>query len=75
MTFSVSPLSTSLSPPVKSPAENKMPEVPLATVHRNAPPTVTVAFMANDDGDAELVVTDGLAVVAVPNVTALREPA
>jgi hypothetical protein len=31
--------------------------------------------MANDDGDAELVVTDGLAVVAVPNVTALREPA
>ena len=75
MTFNVSPLSTSLSPPVKSPAENKIPEVPLSTVHRNAPAIVTVAFMTNYAGEAEFEITEGLAVVAVPKTAALRAPA
>jgi hypothetical protein len=75
VTFSVSPLSTVLSPPVKSPAENKMPDVPLFTLASNAPAT-TVPFtnIANELGLAELEITDGSAVVAVPNVTALRLP-
>ena len=30
--------------------------------------------MVNDEGEALLLITEGSAVVAVPNVTALREP-
>ena len=74
MTFNVSPDATDLSPPVKSPAENKMPEVPEATLHKNAPEIVAVPVMANEEGDAELVITDGFALVAEPKVTALRFP-
>ena len=59
---------------MKSPAENKTPEVPVATLHKNAPATVAVPLMANEEGAAELVITDGLAVVADPNVTAFRLP-
>ena len=70
----MSPDATDLSPPVKSPAENKTPEVPVATLHKNAPAIVAVPLMAKDEGDAELVITDGFAVVAEPNVTALRLP-
>ena len=68
----MSPDATDLSPPVKSPAENKTPEVPEDTLHKKAPAIVAVAFMENDVGEAELLITDGFAVVAEPNVTALR---
>ena len=51
-----------------------MPVEPLLVLLliKNAPPTVEVALMENAAGEAELVVTDGLAVVAVPNVHAGR---
>ena len=39
---------------------------------KNAPPTVDVALIVNEAGEAEFVCTDGLAVVAVPNVAAGR---
>jgi hypothetical protein len=70
----VSPDATDLSPPVKSPAENKTPEVPEDTLVKKAPAIVAVALMANEEGEAEFVITDGLAVVAVPKVTDLRLP-
>lgn len=71
----MSPLSTVLFPPEKLPAENNTPDVPEDTEHKNAPAT-TVLFtnMANDDGEPELSITEGSAVVAVPKVTALRLP-
>ena len=71
MTFSVSPETTERSPgDVKSEAEYSVPVVPLFVllVVRNAPPTVAVALMLNTAGEAELVATDGLAVVGTPNV-------
>lgn len=75
-TFRVSPATTARSPgDWKSASENKTPDVPLDTVHRNAPATVPPELeMVNDEGDAVLLITDGLAVVAVPKVIALREP-
>jgi hypothetical protein len=74
-TFSVSPLTTLRSPgESKSASENRMPEVPLATVQINAPATVAVLVIANDDGEPVLSMTEGAAVVGVPKVTALREP-
>jgi hypothetical protein len=59
---------------VKSEAENRVPAVPLLALPlvRNAPPTVEVALMLNDAGEAEFVATDGFAVVAVTKVTATR---
>jgi hypothetical protein len=59
---------------VKSEAENNVPVEPLLVLllTRNAPPTVAVALMLNDAGEAELVATDGFAVVAVTNVQAGR---
>jgi hypothetical protein len=59
---------------VKSEAENNVPAVPLLALPlvRNAPPTVEVALMLNDAGEAEFVATDGFAVVAVTKVTATR---
>ena len=39
---------------------------------KNAPPTVDVALIVYDAGEAEFVATDGLAVVAVANVQAGR---
>ena len=39
---------------------------------KNAPPTVAVALIVYEAGEAELVATDGLAVVAVANVQAGR---
>jgi hypothetical protein len=74
VTFKVSPAATDLSPAVKSPAENNTPEVPVATLHKNAPATVAVPVMRNDEGAAEFVMTEGLAVVAEPKVTDLRLP-
>lgn len=51
-----------------------MPVVPLFVLLlvKNAPPTVAVALMVNEAGEAELVATEGLAVVGVPNVQAGR---
>ena len=69
----MSPDTTDLSPgEVKSEAENNVPAVPLLALPlvRKAPPTVEVALIENDEGDAELVATEGLAVVAVTNVHA-----
>jgi hypothetical protein len=59
---------------VKSEAENRVPAVPLLALPlvRKAPPTVEVALMLNDAGEAEFVATDGFAVVAVTKVTATR---
>lgn len=71
----MSPDTTDLSPgEVKSEAENKVPAVPLLALPlvRKAPPTVDVALMENEAGEAELVATEGLAVVAVTNVHATR---
>ena len=67
----MSPLATERSPGApKSAAEYKMPVVPLLVLSlvKNAPPTVAVALMLNEAGEAELVATEGLAVVGVPNV-------
>ena len=50
MTFSVSPFATSLSPPVKSPSENRTPDVPDATVAKNAPATVVVLLILKTAG-------------------------
>ena len=75
VTLSVSPDTTDLSPGgVKSEAENKVPAVPLLALPlvRNAPPTVEVALMVKEAGEAVLVATEGLAVVAVTNVQATR---
>jgi len=50
-------------------------EVPEDTVHRNAPATIPPPpVMLNCEGAALLLITEGSAVVAVPKVTALREP-
>lgn len=71
MTLSVSPETTERSPgELKSDAENRMPvEPPLVLLlTKNAPPTVEVALIVNDAGEAELVATDGSAVVGVANV-------
>jgi hypothetical protein len=75
VTLRVSPEATERSPgAVKSEAENRIPVVPdlVLLLIKNAPPTVAVALMVNDAGEAELVCTDGLAVVAVPKVAAGR---
>ena len=75
VTFSVSPETTARSPgDWKSDAENKIPVVPLFVLLliRNAPPTVCVALMVNAAGDAELLMTEGSAVVAVPKVAVGR---
>ena len=75
MTFSVSPETTERSPgEVKSEAEYNVPvEPPLVLLlTKNAPPTVDVALMVYEAGEAELVATDGLAVVGVPKVHAGR---
>jgi lipopolysaccharide export system permease protein len=48
--------------------------VPVATLVKKAPATVTVPFMENCEGAAVLLMTEGSAVVAAPNVTALRLP-
>ena len=71
----MSPEVTARSPgEVKSDAENNGPAVPLLALPlvRKAPPTVEVALMVNDAGEAEFVTTDGLAVVAVTKVAATR---
>ena len=75
VTLSVSPDVTDRSPgEVKSEAENKVPAVPLLALPlvKNAPPTVEVALMVKEEGEAVLVATEGLAVVAVTNVQATR---
>ena len=75
MTLSVSPDATDRSPgDVKSEAENSTPvEPPLVELLiRKAPPTVAVALIVYDAGEALFVATDGLAVVGVPNVQAGR---
>ena len=75
VTFNVSPEATERSPgAAKSEAENKMPVVPdlVLLLIKNAPPTVAVALIVYEAGDAELLRTEGSAVVAVPNVAAGR---
>ena len=75
VTLSVSPDTTALSPgEVKSEAENNVPAVPLLALPlvRKAPPTVEVALIVNEAGEAVFVATEGLAVVAVTNVHATR---
>ena len=75
MTFNVSPDTTERSPgDVKSEAEYRVPVEPLFVLLliKNAPPTVAVALMLNTAGEAELVATDGLAVVGVANEQAGR---
>lgn len=75
VTFNVSPDTTDLSPgEVKSEAENKVPAVPLFALPlvRKAPPTVEVPLIVNAEGEAVLVATEGLAVVAVTKVAATR---
>ena len=71
----MSPDTTERSPgELKSAAENSVPVVPLLALPlvKNAPPTVAVALMLNVAGEAALVTTEGLAVVAVTNVAATR---
>jgi hypothetical protein len=71
----VSPDTTALSPgEVKSEAENNVPVDPLLALPlvRKAPPTVDVALIEKEAGEAELVATEGLAVVAVTKVAATR---
>ena len=67
VTFKVSPDTTARSPTVKLPAENKVPEVPflVLSVVTNAPAIVPEAFMVKTTGDETM--TEGSAVVAVPN--------
>ena len=76
VTFNVSPDTTTRSPgDWKSEAENSVPEVPEAAVQINAPATVPPELlMENEEGVAELEITDGSAVVGVPNVMAGRLP-
>jgi hypothetical protein len=75
VTVTVSPETTLRSPgEANAEAENKTPEVPPLVLSevKNAPPTVTVALMLNVAGEPEFVITDGSAVVAVPNEQAGR---
>jgi len=75
VTLSVSPDTTDRSPgEVKSEAENKVPVAPLLALPlvKNAPPTVEVPLMVKEEGEAEVVATEGLAVVAVTKVAATR---
>jgi len=75
VTFSVSPFTTARSPgDWKSPAENSTPVVPPLVLLevKNAPPTVSVPFMLNTATEAVLLITEGSAVVAAPNVHAGR---
>jgi len=75
VTLNVSPDTTARSPgALKSAAEYNVPVVPLLVLLlvKNAPPTVVVPLMLNVAGEAELVATEGLAVVGVPNVQAGR---
>ena len=70
-----SPDTTARSPgEEKSDAENRIPVVPLLVLLevKNAPPMVVEALMLKAAGDAVFVITDGSAVVAVPNVQAGR---
>ena len=71
VTTNESPEATERSPgAAKSDAENNTPvEPPLVELLiKNAPPTVAVALMVKVAGEAELVATEGSAVVGVPNV-------
>ena len=71
----MSPETTERSPgEAKSAAEKRVPVVPLLALPlvKNAPPTVEVALMLNVAGEAELVTTEGFAVVAVANVAVTR---
>jgi hypothetical protein len=71
----MSPDTTERSPgALKSAAEKSVPVVPFLVLLlvKNAPPTVEVALMLNVAGEAELVTTEGLAVVAVANVAVTR---
>ncbi len=75
VTDNVSPSTTERSPgEPKSAAENNVPVVPLLVLSlvKNAPPTVAVALMLYTAGEAELVTTEGLAVVAVTKVAVTR---
>jgi hypothetical protein len=75
VTDNVSPLTTDRLPgDPKLDTENNTPLVPVATLVKKAPATVTVPFMENCEGAAVLLMTEGSAVVAAPNVTALRLP-
>jgi len=70
-------------PPVKLPAEYKTPEVPLLTVHKNAPKIVAEAFITNVTAEEvtrePVPATPGLELPpvaeAVPKATLGREPA
>jgi hypothetical protein len=59
---------------VKSEAENKVPVVPLFALPlvRKPPPIVAVPLIVNEAGEAVLVATEGLAVVAVAKLQATR---
>ena len=70
----MSPLTTERSPPVKSEAENSVPDVPEAALAKNAPPTVAELVMLYEALLAEFVTTEGFAVVAAANVAAGRLP-
>lgn len=75
VTTRVSPDTTERSPgEAKSAAENKIPVVPplVLLLIKNAPPTVVVPLMLNDAGEALLLITEGSAVVDVPNVAVGR---
>ena len=75
MQVNVSPEATLRSPgDWKSAAENSVPvEPPLVLLEiRNAPPTVAVALIENEAGEALFVTTEGLALVAEANVAAGR---
>ena len=75
VTLKTSPDTTERSPgELKSAAENNVPVVPEAALHKNAPPTVAVALIVNCALDAEFVTTDGLALVAEAKVAAGRLP-
>jgi hypothetical protein len=76
VTFNVSPETTVRSPgDWKSDAENNTPDVPVVTEQMNAPATTPPELeMLNEEGVAELVITDGSAVEAVPKVIAGRLP-
>jgi hypothetical protein len=77
VTFNVSPETTLRSPgDWKSAAENKVPVEPPAVLllTKKAPPTVCVALIEKEAGDAVLVTTDGLALVAAVKVAVGRAP-
>ena len=65
----MSPKATARSAVVKSAAENSVPAVPpfVLLLIINAPPTVAVALIRNDAGEAELVTTVGLAFWTIYN--------